>query len=204
MSAGEVRVVMEDSEAGGELAATAAGLKVSKAIVLVGLMGVGKTTVGRKLAQALKLAFKDADAEIEAAAGLSVKEIFARYGEADFRRGERLVIKRILRGAPLVLATGGGAFMDPATRAAIRAVGVSVWLRSELDLLVKRVDRREDRPLLAGRDARAVLAQLMAERHPIYAEADVVVDTGPGPPQATAAAILKVLRPVFGLEEAKG
>jgi len=145
-------------------------------IVLVGLMGAGKTAIGKRLAARLGLPFVDADHEIEAAAGMSVAEIFARYGERAFRDGERRVIARLLSGPPIVLATGGGAFMDAETRALVRARALSVWLRVPLHVLVRRVSGRADRPLLTGRDPAAVLADLAAKRYPTYAEADIVVD----------------------------
>jgi shikimate kinase len=161
--------------------------------VLVGLMGVGKTTVGRRLAKALGLPFKDADAEVELAAGRSVSDIFAERGEAEFRAGERRVIARLLAGPPMVLATGGGAFLDPRTRALIRERAVSVWLRADLDVLIRRVSRRDTRPLLHGRDPREVLERLMRERDPIYAEADLVVETSERPHDAAVSAILAAL-----------
>lgn len=148
-----------------------------RSIVLVGLMGAGKTTVGRRLASALKLAFVDADIEIEKAAGKSVQEIFAEHGEAYFRDGECRVISRLLDQGPQVLATGGGAFMNATTRQLIRERGVSVWLRADLALLMKRVLRRSHRPLLKQDDPRLVMERLMAERYPVYATADLTVDS---------------------------
>lgn len=148
----------------------------SGTIVLVGLMGAGKTAIGRRLAARLKLPFRDSDAEIEAAAGRTVAEIFATHGEAYFRNGERLVIQRLLRNGPMVLATGGGAILDPATRTAIRAGAVSVWLRASLPVLLRRVSARRTRPLLSQGDPAVVLAGLMTARYPLYAEADIVVD----------------------------
>lgn len=145
-------------------------------VVLVGLMGAGKTAIGRRLAARIGLPFVDADQEIEAAAGMTVAEIFARYGERAFRDGERRVIARLLSGPPVVLATGGGAFVDAETRALVRARAVSIWLRVPLPILVRRVSGRADRPLLTGRDPAVVLADLAAKRYPIYAEADIVVD----------------------------
>lgn len=165
-----------------------------KTIVLVGLMGAGKTNIGKRLAAKLRLPFVDADHEIEAAAGETIEEIFEKRGEAAFRDGERRVIARLLEGPPHVLATGGGAFMDPQTRAAIRERGISVWLRAELDVLVARVARRANRPLLKAGDPRAILGQLMDKRHPIYAEADLVVDSLDGPPEATLARVLDALK----------
>jgi shikimate kinase len=165
-----------------------------RTIVLVGLMGAGKTNIGRRLAARLHLDFVDADAEIEAAAGESIEEIFRRHGEATFRDGERRVIARLLDGPVHVLATGGGAFMDPRTRARIRERGISIWLRAELELLLARVARRDNRPLLKAGDPRAVLTNLMEQRHPIYAEADVVVDSIDGPPELTLGRVMSALK----------
>lgn len=152
-----------------------------RSIVLVGLMGAGKTTVGRRLAAALKLPFVDADSEIEKAAGKSIQEIFAEHGEAYFRDGERRVIARLLDEAPQVLATGGGAFMNAATREKIKERGISVWLRADLQLLLKRVLKRSHRPLLKQTDPGAVMERLMEERYPIYATADLIVDSQDAP-----------------------
>jgi shikimate kinase len=165
--------------------AAADSLQPARSIVLVGLMGAGKTKIGRRLAARLNLPFFDSDEEIEAAARESIEEIFANRGEALFRDGERRVIARLLQGPVHVLATGGGAFMDPATRRIIAARGVSVWLRAELDVLFARVSRRTNRPLLKAPDPRGVLAELIERRHPIYAQADLAVDSGEGPPDAT-------------------
>lgn len=168
---------------------------IDRAIVLVGLMGVGKTTVGRRLAHRLKLPFVDADHEIERAAGLSVAEIFERFGEAHFRDGERRVIARLLDGRPTVLATGGGAFMDAATRAVILERATAIWLDAHVDLLAERVGRRPGaRPLLAGRDVRTALAELAAVRNPIYALAPIHIRSEPLPHDATVDAILRALR----------
>lgn len=147
------------------------------AIVLVGLMGAGKSSVGRRLADRLGVAFVDADSEIEQAAGKTVAEIFADHGEPYFREGERKVISRLLEGGLQVLATGGGAFMNDETRANIRARGVSVWLRADLPLLMNRVQKRSTRPLLMTDDPEAVMQDLMAKRYPVYAEADITVDS---------------------------
>ncbi len=152
-----------------------------RAIVLVGLMGAGKTTVGRRLAQRLELPFVDADAEVEAAAGLTIPEIFEAHGEPAFRDGERKVIARLLDGGAQVLATGGGAFMDPDTRARIAQSGISVWLKADLDVLMRRVGKRPTRPLLESDDPRAVMEKLMHERNPVYAQADIALETGDGP-----------------------
>lgn len=152
-----------------------------RSIVLVGLMGAGKTTVGRRLAQRLGLSFVDADVEIERAAGETIPEIFERHGEATFREGERRVIARLLDGEPQVLATGGGAFMDQTTRDNISARGLSVWLRADLDVLMRRVLRRNNRPLLKQGDPRATMERLIGERYPVYAQADVTVESIEGP-----------------------
>ena len=150
----------------------------ARSIVLIGLMGAGKTAVGRRLAAKLDLPFTDADTEIELAAGQSVSEIFADYGEPYFRKGESRVIARLLlEGGPQVLATGGGAYMDEATRANIKRRGISIWLRAELPVLLHRVRRRDNRPLLASGDPDKVMRDLMKKRYPIYAEADITVES---------------------------
>jgi shikimate kinase len=149
-----------------------------RTIALVGLMGAGKTTVGRRLAQQLHLPFRDADAEIEAAAGRSVSEIFRDFGEKVFREGERRVIARLLDEPAHVLATGGGAFVDDETRALINARAVSVWLKADLELLARRVSRRDTRPLLAGKNPLEVLSAQAEARYPAYAEAHITVETG--------------------------
>lgn len=146
-----------------------------RSVVLVGLMGAGKTTIGRRLASRLGLPFRDADVEIEAAAGMPISDIFARYGEPAFRDGERRVIDRLLGGEPLVLATGGGAYMDPQTRERIGRAGISIWLKADLGTLLQRVSRRNHRPLLRGTDPAETLRRLMAERDPVYALADLTV-----------------------------
>lgn len=146
-------------------------------IVLVGLMGAGKTSIGRRLAEKLGMPFVDADHEIEAAAGKSIPDIFAEHGEAHFRDGERRVIARLLENGNQILATGGGAYMNAETRARIRECGISVWLKADLELLLKRVSKRGGRPLLADADPRAVLARLIEERYPVYAESDVTVES---------------------------
>lgn len=169
-------------------------LTLSKPVVLVGMMGVGKTSVGRHLAQKLGLPFIDADSEIEAAAQASISEIFERDGEAVFRSGERRVIARLLEGPLCVLATGGGAFMTEETRAKIRERAISVWLRADLDLLTRRVGRRRDRPLLNHGNPRETLAQLLALRSPVYAEADIVVESGDETPDQVAETVIAALR----------
>jgi len=146
-------------------------------VVLVGLMGAGKTSVGRKLAEKLDMAFVDADEEIVKAAACSIDNIFELYGEKAFRDVEEKVISRLLEEGPQVMATGGGAFMNPKTRALIAAASVSVWLRAELDVLVRRTRRRGSRPLLKNKDPRATLKKLIDERYPVYAKADIIVDS---------------------------
>jgi shikimate kinase len=165
----------------------------SRSVVLVGLMGAGKTAVGRLLAEKLSFPFIDADREIETAAGLTISEIFERHGEPFFREREEKVMGRLLSGPPQVIAAGGGAFMSAATRAQIRAAGVSVWLKAEVDLLVKRTAKRNHRPLLAGDDPRAVLERLAAERDPTYATADFTIETSEEPADAVAARIVAIL-----------
>ena len=164
-----------------------------RSIVLVGLMGAGKSCIGKRLAQHYGLPFVDADREIEAAAGCSISDFFEVHGEQAFRDGERRVIARLLGNPPHVMATGGGAFMDPQTRRLIKDKAISVWLRAELDQLLKRVARRNDRPLLKNVDQRTKLTELMALRYPVYAEADVVVDSADGPPEVTLDRVLHAL-----------
>jgi shikimate kinase len=165
-----------------------------RTVVLVGLMGAGKTCIGRRLGRCLTLPFVDADDEIVKAAGASIPEIFRTLGESAFREGERRVIARLLQESPQVLATGGGAFIDPATRALIREHAVSIWLRADLDILVKRTSGRSSRPLLATDGPRPVLSALMMARYPIYAQADVVVDTDDEPADATTRRVFEALR----------
>ncbi|WP_118132624.1 shikimate kinase [Oceanicella sp. SM1341] len=148
-----------------------------RTLVLVGIMGAGKSSVGQVLAERLGVPFTDSDHEIEAAAGMSVQEIFQRFGEPYFRAGETRVVDRLLSGSPRILATGGGAFIQAPTRAVIREKGVSLWLRAGLDVVFERIKGKPGRPLLAGADPRGALARLMAVRDPIYAEADIVVDS---------------------------
>jgi shikimate kinase len=187
--------VQTEPKAAIEPAKRAAGalLGLRRSIVLVGLMGAGKTKIGRRLAARLSLPFFDSDEEIESAAGETIEEIFANRGEAVFRDGERRVIARLLAGPVHVLSTGGGAFMDAATRRVIAARGVSVWLRADLDVLFARVSRRTNRPLLKTPDPRAVLAELIDRRYPIYAKADITIDSGNGPPDATASRAIAAL-----------
>jgi len=164
-----------------------------KVIVLVGLMGSGKSSVGRRLAARLGLEFTDADNEIEAAAGCSIPDIFASHGEAAFREGERRVIARLLDNPGLVLAAGGGAYMDESTRVRIGEKAISVWLRADPEVLLERVSRRDNRPLLKRGDLREILSELIEERYPVYAEADIVVDSLNGPHEAVVEQIVRRL-----------
>lgn len=173
-------------------------LKLSKPIVLVGLMGAGKTCIGTRLAAKLGLPFVDADTEIERAAGCSVTDIFELYGESEFRKGERRVIARLLKDPVHVLATGGGAFMDSATRNEVRDRAISVWLRADLNLLVSRTGRRADRPLLEHGNRREILERLIDERHPIYAKADLVIDSARESPDLTVDRLIDSLEKFTG------
>ena len=165
-----------------------------KPIVLVGLMGAGKTTVGRRLAQRLRLPFVDADAEIESAAGMSVSDNFAKFGEPHFRDGERRVIARLVDGTPKVIAIGGGAFINDETRALILGQAISIWLDAEPTVLADRVRRRDTRPLLRGKDPLATLTELARVRNPYYALAEIRVPSVAAPHETTVEAILKALR----------
>ena len=182
------------------LAAPSAGADVAgggaaalRSLVLVGLMGAGKSSVGRRLASRLGFDFIDADTEIEKAAGATIPEIFAEHGESAFREGERKVIARLLDQPRIVLATGGGAFMNAETRARIRERGHSIWIKASLDVLTKRCARRSNRPLLANGDLRGTLDRLMRERYPVYAEAEFTVTSLDGPHEAVVEEILQVL-----------
>ena len=148
-----------------------------RTVVFVGLMGAGKTAIGRKLAQALGVGFADSDHEIESVSRMTVPELFERYGEPEFRALEQRVIERLVKEGPRVVSTGGGAFMNAQTRAAIARHGISIWLKADLDLLMERVAKKQNRPLLRHPDPRAVMQKLMAERYPVYALADVTVET---------------------------
>ncbi|MEE3006605.1 MAG: shikimate kinase [Pseudomonadota bacterium] len=147
-----------------------------KIIVLVGIMGAGKSTVGKILADRLGMRFFDADQEIERAAGCTITDFFEKYGEVEFRKGEERVISRILAGEPCVLATGGGAFMSEATRLLIKKMAISVWLRVSFEVLAKRLEKRSDRPLLQTTDPQQTLKALIKKRYPIYNDADFIVD----------------------------
>ncbi|MDP9127748.1 MAG: shikimate kinase [Pseudomonadota bacterium] len=169
----------------------------SRTIVLVGMMGVGKSSVGRKLALRLGLPFFDSDTEIEVAAGMSVAEFFEFYGEAEFRKGERRVIARLMEGPPHVLSVGGGSYMDADTRKLITEKSVSVWLRADPDLLLERALRRGTRPLLQVTDPSARIRQLLVEREPIYGQADIIVESDDHPVDETVERVLKALKIFF-------
>ncbi len=171
----------------------------SRPLVLIGLMGAGKSTIGRRLAKTIGWRFVDSDEEIEAAAGCSIADIFTIHGEPIFRDLERRVIKRLLGEGPLVLATGGGAWMQEDVRATIRAQATTVWLRAELDILTDRVSRRDHRPLLETGDKRTILKRLMDERYPIYEEADLIVDSSEGPHEKV---VNRVVAALEGLSDA--
>lgn len=162
-------------------------------IVLIGMMGVGKSTVGRRLAARLGLPFVDADEEIENAAGMTVSEIFEKFGETGFRDGERRVIARLLEDGRRIIAAGGGAFMNDETRALILEKGIAIWLDAELDVLVERVSRREGRPLLKDKDPRTVLKDLAEVRNPVYAQAPLHIRSGEGPHELTVDRIVEAL-----------
>jgi shikimate kinase len=169
---------------------------LTRSLVLVGLMGAGKTSTGRRLARALRASFADADDEIVSAAGMSIPDIFAQYGEPAFRDLERRVVARLLDQPPQVLALGGGAFINPVTRERIKQEACSIWLRADLPILLTRTQRkRGTRPLLEQGDPAATLARLMEERYPIYAEADHVIDTTNDPPDTLVQRIIDLLGP---------
>ncbi|HEY2528648.1 MAG TPA: shikimate kinase [Xanthobacteraceae bacterium] len=187
-------ITLQNNTNGAALAAAIRAHLERRSIVLVGMMGVGKSSIGRRLASRLGIPFVDADAEIEKAAGMSISDIFARHGEADFRSGEARVIARLLEGGPQVLATGGGAIMNADTRAAIKAKGVSIWLSAELEVLMRRINKRKDeRPLLQTADPVATLRDLLVTRAPIYAQADLTVQSREVPHEAIVAEIMTAL-----------
>lgn len=173
----------------------------SRSVVFVGLMGAGKTAIGRKVATMLALPFIDSDQEIESVSRMTVPELFERYGETEFRALEQRVILRVLENGPQVLSTGGGAFMNAQTREAIAAQGVSVWLKAELDLLMDRVSKKQNRPLLKSADPRAVLERLMGERYPVYATSDVTVPTRDDRKEVIATEVVDALCRHFGIDE---
>ncbi len=170
-----------------------------RVVVLVGMMGAGKSSIGRRLAARLDIPFVDADTEIEKAAGMTIPDIFATRGEAEFRAGEARVIARLLDGGAKVLATGGGAFMNPDTRALIAAKAVSVWLRAEFEVLMRRIKRRHDRPLLKTDDPGTTLRELMVARYPVYAEADLTVHSREVPHERIVDEIVSALAGHLGL-----
>lgn len=169
-----------------------------RSIVLVGMMGAGKSSIGRKLAARLGIPFVDADAEIEAAADMTIPEIFASKGEEYFRDGEKRVIARLLESGPQVLATGGGAFMNPDTRALVGVKGVSVWLKAEFDVLMRRIRRRADRPLLRTANPAETLRKLMSERYPTYEHADLIIQSRDVPHETIVGEILAALAAKLG------
>ncbi len=170
-----------------------ANLDVKKSVVLIGLMGAGKTTIGKRLALTLGLPFVDSDQEIVEAAGCSISDIFELYGEHTFRELEQRVLLRLLSGPPTVIATGGGAFLNTEIRESIKAQGLSVWLKAELEVLVERVSRRDTRPLLKTGDPREIMSRLMRERYPIYEEADIIIESSAGSHEAVVDAIVRAL-----------
>jgi len=169
-------------------------LSLPRTVALVGLMGAGKSAIGKRLAARLGLPFVDADNEIERAAGCSIAEFFERHGEAAFRAGERRVIARLLEEPTHILSTGGGAYIDSETRALMRGKALTVWLRAELDVLFDRVRKRSHRPLLSQGDPKEILAGLMTKRHPIYAEADIIVDSTAQPVDRTTDEVIAAVR----------
>lgn len=172
-----------------------AKVELNRSLVLVGLMGAGKTTIGRRLASALDVSFVDSDQEIVEAAGCSISDIFEIYGEEVFRDLEKRVLLRLLSGPPAVIATGGGAYMNAVIRAEIQQKAMSLWLRADLEVLVERVSRRDTRPLLRTGDKKAVMSKLMDERYPIYAQADIIIDSNAGTHESVVEAILGALAP---------
>jgi shikimate kinase len=171
----------------------------ARSLVLIGMMGAGKSSIGRRLAARLELPFVDADTEIEKAAGMSISDIFDTHGEAEFRAGEARVIARLLESAPQVLATGGGAYMNADTRAVIAAKGISVWLKAELDVLMRRIKRRQDRPLLRTGDPAATLQTLIEARYPVYALADFTVQSREVPHDKIVDEIVSALAHFIGI-----
>ncbi|MBR0967982.1 shikimate kinase [Bradyrhizobium diazoefficiens] len=166
----------------------------TRSVVLVGMMGVGKSTIGRRLALRLKLPFVDADTEIEAAAGMTIPEIFEQHGEPHFRDGEARVIARLLDGGPIVLATGGGAFMREETRDRIAGKAISIWLRADHDVIMRRVRRRADRPLLQTADPEGTVTRLLTEREPVYAKADLTIASRDVPHDKIVEECIDILR----------
>ncbi len=190
--------------AGDTLAPAVTAALGARSVALVGMMGAGKSSIGRRLAARLAIPFVDADSEIELAAGMSIADIFEIHGEPYFRAGEARVIARLLDHGPQVLATGGGAFMHPQTRANIRSKAVSVWLKADSEVLMRRIKRRNHRPLLRTDDPAAVLEKLMAERYPVYAEADLTVLSRDVPHDTIVDEIVSALAATLGVGRAQG
>lgn len=175
----------------------------SRSIVFVGLMGAGKTAIGRKVSQMLALPFIDSDHEIETVSRMTIPELFDAYGETEFRALEQRVIERLLKGGPQVLSTGGGAYMNADTRGNVHEHGIAIWLKAELDLLMQRVAKRPNRPLLRTPDPRALMQKLMDERYPVYAEADICIITRDEKREIIAEEAIEALYAVLGTEKAK-
>ncbi len=187
-------IAVKNDANGAATPATILAILGRRSIVLTGMMGVGKSSIGRRLAARLGIPFVDADAEIEKAAGMSIADIFARHGETDFRSGEARVIARLLEGGPQVLATGGGAVMNPETRTLIKSKGVSIWLNADFDVLMRRISKRKhERPMLQTADPAATLRELLATREPIYAQADLTVQSREVPHDAIVTEIMALL-----------
>ncbi|MCL2430047.1 MAG: shikimate kinase [Alphaproteobacteria bacterium] len=179
-------------------------LQLRRTVALVGLMGAGKTSIGRRLAQDLGLPFIDADHEIEEAAGQTIEAIFEQHGEAFFRDGEHRVIARLLDGPPHVLATGGGAFMDGGTRGLFVQRAITIWIKADIEILLTRLGRRNHRPLLKHGDKRTILTELMAARHPIYAEANITIEASDGPPEEMVVGIMARLKEYLAVHPEAG
>ncbi len=190
-----------DSGGSKSLARAARRALQKRSIILVGMMGSGKSSIGRRLAAALELPFVDADTEIEHAAGMTIEDIFTVHGEPYFREGEERVIRRLLQGGPQVLSTGGGAVVSPNTRAAIAQGGLSIWLDAPIDLLLQRVQRRDHRPLLKTDDPRTVLERLLSERRPYYAEANLKFESRDAPHEVVVDEILAHLSSYLAARE---
>ena len=168
-------------------------MKLNRTVVLVGMMGVGKSSIGRRLAACLGVPFRDADSQVESAAGCTITDIFERFGEEAFREGERKVIARLLNEPPHVMATGGGAFVDPLTRENMKRQAVTIWLKAPVELLLARTRRRDTRPLLRTGDPREILERLLTERSPIYSQADFELDSEDGPHATVVERIVALL-----------
>ena len=204
MKRGKVMTAENDSGSNRPLARSVRRALQKRSIILVGMMGSGKSSIGRRLAVALDLPFVDADAEIEAAAGMTIEDIFAVHGEPYFREGEERVIRRILQGSPQVVSTGGGAVVSAQTREAIAESGISIWLDAPVDLLLQRVLRRDNRPLLKTADPKAVLERLLSERRPYYAEAHLKIESRDAPHEVVVDEILELLSSHLAAQEEGG